>query len=703
MDVKKKSIEFDEKISCLQNQFDNFSDLKKTIHPESEALKIAGLYFLIGVLWILLSDRILGILITDTDMIKEFQLYKGWVYVGITGLIFYRIIKRRISLYSEAIHRAFKSYEELNALHEELIATDEEMLQQYDEIGKHRDALMVSNQRYSLVVEGANDGLWDWDLINETYFFSLKHKGVFGYAPEELENTFEAWKSLFHPEDLKEALEKVAAYLENPKEGIYENIYRIRCKNGEYRWILSRGKAVWEDGKAIRIAGSHTDITEQQNLQNKLHTMAYYDTLTGLYNKEMLKEEMEKLLREAEIEKKKMALIYLDIDNFKHINDILGHEIGDKMITYIANILSHQVKAPNLVARLGGDEFAVVLGEIKTIEDVLQEIEKFSSYLRRPWNLNKQEFFISTSIGVALYPDHGKTLATLMQNADTAMFHIKENGRDGVGIYAPYMTEKTLDYIQMSSQLRYGIHNEEFTVYYQPQIDLKTNEVIGTEALIRWLHPKKGFIPPNDFIPFAETTGYITEIEKWVFKTVVEQKVKWQKEGYDNFKVSVNLSSKMLTHPQLLAYIKKILDEYNISGDHIEMEVTETAIIDNLEKATDVLKQLKELNITIALDDFGTGYSSLTYLQKLPIDILKIDRDFIKNIQDINDEAHILKLVIDLAHSLGLKVVAEGVETEAQLDYLRKNHCDIVQGYYFSKPLPEADIKTFLENRKTCL
>ena len=265
------------------------------------------------------------------------------------------------------------------------------------------------------------------------------------------------------------------------------------------------------------------------------------------------------------------------------------------------------------------------------------------------------------------------------------------------------MTEKTLDYIQMSSQLRYGIHNEEFTVYYQPQIDLKTNEVIGTEALIRWLHPKKGFIPPNDFIPFAETTGYITEIEKWVFKTVVEQKVKWHKEGYDNFKVSVNLSSKMLTHPQLLAYIKKILDEYNISGDYIEMEVTETAIIDNLEKATDVLKQLKELNITIALDDFGTGYSSLTYLQKLPIDILKIDRDFIKNIQDINDEAHILKLVIDLAHSLGLKVVAEGVETEAQLDYLRKNHCDIVQGYYFSKPLPEADIKTFLENRKTCL
>lgn len=691
---------FDNKIMDIQNKFPYFLEVKKELNPGLESLKIIIIYMIIGGLWILFSDKALDIFIKDTKVLKEIQLYKGWFYVVVTGVIFYFIISRRMMLFKVAIDKVFEGYDEVSAINQELMAMDEELSQQYEELETHRNELVISNQRYELAVEGSNDGIWDWDLQTGAFFFSIKCKKSLGYHKGEIEDTLEAWKALCHPEDLQRAVDKIEAYLIS-KEDVYESTYRIRCKDGQYRWILSHGKGVWDShGNPIRLAGSHTDITEQMNLQYRLRSLAYYDSLTQLPNRTMLEEELNKQIKQAQERKQKIAFIYLDIDNLKYINDTMGHDSGDKLIIHIANILSYKIKSPNLIARLNGDEFAIVLVNVQNVNDIILEINGIFEYLRRPWILDKQEFYISASMGVAIYPKHGTDLTTLRQNADTAMFHIKENGKDGFSIFTSDMREKTWNYIQMSNQLRTAIQNEEFLLYYQPQIDLNTSSIIGVEALIRWIHPEKGFIPPMEFIPFAEETGYISKIGEWVFKTACKQKIKWEEEGYSHIKMSVNLSSKALGQQDLVPSIKHILEECNLDCCDIELEITETAAMDDLEKAIEVLKQLKQLGITIALDDFGTGYSSLTYLHKLPIDILKVDREFIKNIINEDEEVYIFKSIVELAHNLNLKVIAEGVETKEQLAFLIKNGCDIGQGYYFSKPIPASEIKMILENEK---
>jgi len=818
--LSKKEIEF------FGNQLSDFLELRKKIKPKQAAFKIICIYLIFGVLWISLSDMVLEFLIKDIDTFKKVEVYKGWAYVIITGIIFYYVISRRMVLFRIAINKMFEGYEELTAAHEELVALEEELSHNFDELEKHRDALMVSNQRYSLAVEGCNDGIWDWDLLNNVYFFSLKWKEAFGYREDELGDTFEAWKQLLHPEDKQRSVDTIYTYLES-KKGIYENTYRIRTKSGTYRWILSRGKGIWDsEGNAIRLSGSHTDITEyielqeslrkekelsekiiknaqmgiivvnnegkitkfnpfaeiisgykekevlgknvfkvflseskiepirklfdrvilgesfgsveidvickdkrdatilinysllhdnigntqgllatgiditdRINLEKKLHSLAYHDIVTQLPNRTMLEEEVNKLIIKAKSAKTKLAFIYIDLDNFKHINDNFGHSAGDKLLVHIANKLSHHITYPDLVARLGGDEFAIVLN-IKDTNEAIQKVNDILKHLKTPWEQDHQSFFISASMGVAIYPDHGENISALMQNADTAMFNIKDRGKAGYSIFVPEMREKAFRYVELSNQLRAAIENEEFLLYYQPQIDLKTNKIVGVEALIRWIHPDEGFISPREFIPFAEETGYINQIGEWVLRTAFKQKKAWEEKGYDDIKMAVNISSKTLASDEVTSQILNILNEYDVNHSSVELEITETAIMGDLERVISTLQIFKESNITIALDDFGTGYSSLTYLKKLPIDILKADREFIKNIADENDEAYILNKTIELAHNLGLKVVAEGVETKGQLAYLRKNNCDIAQGYYFSKPVPASEIETLLKNNR---
>lgn len=719
--MAKKDIKwFDHRMQEIQSQFSDFVQASRIIKPRFEAFKIVSLYIIIGSLWILLSDKILSFFIKDDMLIHKIELFKGWFYVLVTGIVFYVIIVNRMKLFKKAIARLFDGYEELSATHEELMAMDEELTQQYDELEKHRNALIVSDQRYSLAVEGANDGIWDWDIPTDTYFFSLKWKSVFGYEENELENSFSTWEMLLHPDDQKRSVNAVFSYLQ-AKKGIYSNTYRIRCKDGQYRWILSRGKAIWDaEGNAIRFAGSHTDITEQvmmqeylrqekefsesiirdapmivfvidrdgklikvnpfaevltgykkdeltgkkgtdilvpeckrqmmdelfeqiitgQHLKNneleilckdgraitvlwfnnllhdekgeiqgvvsvgmdvtqqrqfekELHFLAYHDHLTKLPNRITLEEAVNRQLHAAVEQKRKFALIYLDIDNFKHINDTMGHGVGDKLVVYIANILSYQVKAPNMVARIGGDEFAILLVDIKDENDVVNEINRIQKYVRRPWILEKQEFFISVSMGVAIYPEHGTDMKTLMQNADTSMFYVKEKGKDNFCIFSSEMREKTWHFIQMSNQLRTAVSNEEFLLYYQPKIDLGRREIIGVEALIRWIHPEKGFISPMDFIPFAERTGYIFQIGEWVFETACKQKKLWEEKGYCNVKVSVNISGTGLTQNGLIPRIKSVIEEYGLNYCELELEITETAVMADLERAIEVLKQLK--------------------------------------------------------------------------------------------------------------
>ncbi|MDF2568295.1 MAG: gmr, partial [Oscillospiraceae bacterium] len=731
------------------------------------------------------------------------------------------------SQFKKATSIIFEGYKEMTTSYQELMIMEEELSWQYEELEKSRNALEKSDQRYQLAVEGANDGIWDWDIQADTYFFSIKLKEVFGYEDGELENTFETWQRLLHPDDYGRTMKQLGQYM-GRKEGIYENTYRLRCKEGEYRWILSRGKGVWDaEGTPIRIAGSHTDITEQIelqeilrsekelsesiireapmlivildtdanitqfnpfseslsgykeqevlgknfvdlmipygykdraknlfkqiidqkhlrnneidiltkdgrivtilwnnnllhdengniqgitaigadiseriNMERRLHTMAYHDSLTRLPNRTLLTEVAETQILYAEQSNKKFAFVYIDIDNFKNINDTMGHAVGDKLIVYIGNILSKNIFAPNIVARLGGDEFAVLLVDVETEQDIIDEADRILKYFKKPWVLNGTEFFISVSIGIAIYPEHGKNLLTLMQNADTAMFRVKEIGKDGFCIFTTEMREKMWKHTQMTNQLISAIQNEEFLLYYQPLVDLKSEEIIGVEALIRWIHPEKGFVPPMEFITFAENTGHIGPIGDWVLKTAFMQKNIWNERGCLPVKMSVNLSGKSLLQKGLVEKIRDMLQEYHLEGRQVELEVTETAIMTDMKRAIEVLNQLKELGVTIALDDFGTGYSSLTYLQKLPIDILKVDRQFIKSIKQEDEELFIFQSIIQLAHNLGLKVVVEGIETKEQKAFVIKNGCDIGQGYYFSRPVPESEMEMILQKRQ---
>ncbi|MCK9444278.1 MAG: EAL domain-containing protein [Tissierellaceae bacterium] len=686
---------FQHNMEFMENQVEDYLKTRLNTNPAKEALKIIALYIIIGALWITLSDTILGNIVKDSEMYKTLQLYKGWLYVAVTAMFFYAIILKSLRLFGFAMDKIYDTYEELVASHEELIAMEGALKDQYSELEKNKNELTISNKRYEMIVDGAHDGIWDWDLVNEIYFFSLANKDIFGYSEGELNHDIEEWRGLMHPDDVKEAFEYLDQYLAS-KEGYYSNNYRIRTKGGEYRWIASSGRALWnKDGVPIRIAGSHTDITEQKIMEQKLYELAYFDQLTKLPNLEWLKEKGEELINQAKKDNKELAFLYVDVDDFRNINEIMGHEIGDKLIVHISNTVLGNIRSPHLVARLGGDEFGVFLVDIDR-DTLMDKIEDNIQFIRKPWVLEGHTFYITISVGIAIFPDNGNNFLTLLQNADTALSFAKESGKDRCMLFTQEMQENTKKFVEMDSDLRIALENQEFQLYYQPQFYIKTNEVVGAEALIRWKHPKRGFIPPMEFIPFAEKIGYIDPISKWVFETACKQKLNWNKEGYKPLKISINLSGEMLSFAGLVQGTMEILEENEIEDFGIEIELTETALMADFENSVQVLEELKDLNITISLDDFGTGYSSLTYLRVLPIDVIKIDRQFINGIGKSDKEDDIIKYIIELSHMLGLKVVAEGVETKEQLDFLRENNCDIAQGYYFARPMPSEKMKKYL-------
>lgn len=801
-------------------------NMKNTLSPKSEAFKVIAVYVAVGFLWVLLSDNIIRSLVENPDYRSKIEVYKGWAYVMITGAVFYGIILRRLCMFQEVTNMAIGSYNELGSAYEELVAMESEISDQYDRIAMQKEELDRLNRKHQLIIQGVNDGIWEWELETGRYLFSDKDKQMLGYEGNSLDLNYEDWKRFIHPDDINGFENTLEKYRESA-EGLYENTYRIVSLSGEIRWVLSRGKGEWdENGRLTRIAGSHTDITERvaleerlrsekdfseniikespvlimildndlkvkrmnpiaekmtgyfekdalgksaidlfivesrkkemsekimgiangrsginkefsilgkngiefsalwnanqvhgadgsvegyifigvdiserRALEKKLNRLAYYDPLTDLPNRVLLEKHFSKMLGEADSNGKKIAFIYMDIDNFKNINDTMGHTMGDTFIASIADILSDIVKLPNMVGRLSGDEFAMLIFDVESESDIKQYTDEILSRFKQSWILDNQEFFLSTSMGVAMYPEHGRSIETLLQNSDTAMFHVKENGKDGVAIYRPDMRDKTWKHIFMSNHLRNAICNRELFMVYQPQVDLQTGELVGVEGLIRWIHPERGFISPGEFIPFAEQNGYIKEITDWTIEVACKQIDLWRKKGYDGFKVSINLSSKLINQPGMMEFIKEKIDEYDVDPVNFCLEITETAIIDSLERSIETLNEFRKIGVSVALDDFGTGYSSLTYLHKLPIDVLKVDREFLVDIVDANHESYIFESIMGLAHNMGLQVIAEGIETEGQANFLRKASCDLAQGYYFSKPISVKELEELLENR----
>ena len=547
-----------------------------------------------------------------------------------------------------------------------------------------------SEQRYALAVRGANDGIWDWNLLSNEIYFATRWKSILGYADNEIENCPHEWFSRVHPDDSEQVKADIADHLQGVTSH-YENEHRILHKDGTYRWVLSRGLAVQDkDGKPIRMAGSLTDINEGK----------VADSLTKLPNRLLFIDRLERAVNQTKQHQNySFAVLLLDLDEFKLINDSFGHQIGDQLLIAMArrleacfcpgNTIAPFGKA-HLVARLGGDEFTILVEGIKHTSSVVRLAEQIQKELTLPFSLNGYEVFMTASIGIVLSSSASQTTSQdLLREADTAMYHAKSFGKGRYEIFDSTMHTQVLKRLTMETDLRRAIERQEFEIHYQPIVSLTTDKITGFEALVRWRHPEQSLISPAEFIPVAEETGLIIPMGQWILREACQQMAKWQVQFPVNppLTISVNLSTKQFMQPNLVEQINQILRKTGLNGGSLKLEITEGAIMENTELATITLAQLKSMNIELQMDDFGTGYSSLSYLHRFPVDALKIDRSFIKRIGINGENKEVVQTIVTLARQLGMEVTAEGVETADQLAQIRNLECQYGQGYFFSVPL----------------
>lgn len=518
------------------------------LRPLYAAGRIALIYGIMGVLWIVFSSRILYFFVADSDKIRDYEIYKGWIFIVLTTALVYWLVLKNMLLFEEALCRLKHNFQELNMAHRNLL-----------------------------------------------------------------------------------------------------------------------------------------------DMEESLHRLASTDYLTGLPNKRAFEQEISNMADGRH--GKREALIYMDIDNFKNINDTLGHNVGDRLLVEISQGLRDIVNKPDRVFRISGDEFAIILADAGPQSSIDERMEGILKHIRKPWKILEHEFYITYSIGITIFPDDGRSMNVLLRNVDTAMYSVKKGTKDNCAYYSKELMMENVKKVEMANELRKAIRNQELTLFYQPIMHLERNRIEGAEVLVRWEHPEKGFISPGEFIPLAEETGLIYDIDRWVLRTAMKQKRKWEEDDLGYMKISVNLSGSSLIKERLAEEITELVEEYGIDTGWFQIEVTETALMENIRISAQVLEEIRMTGIKIALDDFGTGYSSLTYLKSLPIDVVKLDRQFVWDMLSVEQADLIVKSVIQLTHDLLFEIIAEGIEKEDQLLFLRTNKCDYGQGYLFSRPLPKDDFE----------
>ncbi|MBF0178404.1 MAG: EAL domain-containing protein [Magnetococcales bacterium] len=671
--------------------------------------------------------------------------------------------------------------------------------------------LQESEFRWKFAIEGAGDGLWDWDIPAGAVYYSQRWKTMFGLADNEIGNGIDAWEKRLHPDDRAATMATVEACLDGDMT-TYANEHRMRCKDGSWKWTLARGMVVKRsaDGKPLRMivtqsdiserkqaeealilsgkiidtaneaivitdldgviqkvnnayetitgfsraevlgktpaiskSGRHdasfyqrmwqglreegrwegeiwdrrkdgalypkwlsintvhntagvpthyvgifSDISEQKATERKLLNLAYYDPLTELPNRAMFRERLTHELATAHRHQQGVALFFIDLDRFKFVNDTLGHAAGDELLRIVAKRLTAKVRKNDTVARLGGDEFTVILTDVKHPEQISAIAQGMIDSLRTPLTLMEQEVNIGGSIGIALYPGDGHDFDSLTKHADMAMYLAKEKGRNNFQFFSDELQTRIFERVTLEEELTKAIARNELLLHFQPKFELAGNRVVGMESLVRWEKPGVGLVSPARFIPLAEETGLILPMGEWILENACRQSVAWNQGDTCPLQVAVNLSARQFQQPDLIAKVQETLWRTALPPECLELEITESMLMGNIEESITIMRNLRELGLSLAMDDFGTGYSSLNYLKRFPVNTLKIDQSFVRDLTRDSSDAAIVRAIIALARTLGLKVVAEGVENVEQLEFLREHGCHQVQGYYLSKPLP---------------
>jgi|GEM_PF-467722 len=763
-----------------------------------------------------------GLIFTLTSL-----LLAGFFIYYITSLLIREllelgIVMRRVSHGERDVIANVDGAQEIAKLSSELNALTSNL--------KHSEELIAQlHERQKLALSANNDGVWDWDIQNQTIYLSDRSKEMLGYTESEFEDSLENWRAHIHPNDLAKRDAAIVANIKKESK-YYQDVHRLRKKDGSWIWVLERGKTIFEGKRAVRMLGTHTDITKEKEQQmryarqalileqlhdsviitnlngdilswNKgsevifgytkeevqdkniellypadeyksnrekiiqaiqkgshnfdarlitkeqreiylltslsilkdeeqspsglvyisqditkrkaaqreliaqqsiLEYQANHDSLTGLANRTLFNTKLSNALVNAKKLKKRIALFFIDLDNFKEINDSLGHVVGDKVLQATAQKLLSMLNAAQTLVRLGGDEFILIIEDKNEQDEIASFAQQIIQHLSHPLSIDNHLLYITCSIGISLYPDDGDTVDNLLKYADSAMYKAKYEGRSTYKFYDVQMTKLALNRIAMESSLRNAlIKRDEFVIYFQPQVDAQNDELIGMEALVRWQHPTLGFIAPSEFIPLAETTGLIVPLDRIVMHHAMIQLSKWYEQGLNPGILALNLSVQQINQSDFMEFLQATLYETHCKAEWIELEVTESQIMKNPKEAIKTLNSISALGVELAIDDFGTGYSSLSYLKKLPINKLKIDQSFVKDLPNNENDVGISKTVITLAKSLNLNIIAEGVETKEQKDFLVANGCKNVQGYFYSKPLSADDMTQLLQNGLT--
>ncbi|WP_425447616.1 EAL domain-containing protein [Dethiothermospora halolimnae] len=660
----------------------NLNIEENSISPKRIGMKIVGIYLFVGVLWVGLSDKILSMIFSNFSIYGKVQLFKGWLFVILTAILLFQLIYNSLKKIKKLIYKVNESNEELNTLNEELIAVEDELEDKILALDDMKTQLKNERDFANNILDGGNLSIIIWTLDGVVVDINQYTLELLGYNRDEV-----LYKKLFDSIVPKEEMDSIKYVLDNIEENRFLNDFEnkvIAKDKTEFIFLWNNNIIKGTDNKKY-IASFGVDITKQRLQERKIFNLAYYDSLTGLNNRSKLERMINEYLQDDDIEN--FAIIYFDLDNFKNINDTYGHTYGDNLLKSISQKLLKLTNDNIMLFRLGGDEFLYVYKNYSNKKEVDILRKKIMNVFKNQWSIENYEFYISISVGICYYPEHGNTYTELLRNADTAMYNAKRNEKGTFRVFDKNMYCEIKNTVELEKDLRKAILNEEFYLNFQPIVDLSTGKIRSFETLIRWHHPHKGFIPPNKFIDSAEKNGLIYIIGNWVISEVFKIQRQRKKENKKDIKISINLSPNQLDHESFIEFLEDQVEVYDIDTSLIEFEITEMSLIKDFDKAVIKLNKMKIMGFSIALDDFGTGFSSINYLRKLPIDYIKIDKSYIDNIHTTLKDLNLVNIIIQMKEIFNYKIIAEGIEYDRQETLLKNLRCDYGQGYLFYKPM----------------